>query len=73
MSERIIVNNQGIIDAFDTTSSNSTEFLDISVSPAAVVPVPAAVWLFLSAIVGLFGLSSFQARAAAKGDSVPQV
>jgi hypothetical protein len=48
----------GILITFSLTSGDSVAFTsNFDVVPVAVVPVPAAVWLFGSGLLGLFGVS----------------
>jgi len=50
--------SQGLVSSIDTPSHESTVYLDNVVISA--VPLPAAVWLFVSGITGLFGLARFK-------------
>lgn len=53
-----IDSNIGILITFSLTSGDSAAFTsNFDVVPTAVVPVPAAVWLFGSGLLGLFGVS----------------
>ncbi len=59
--ERIIF---GILDGFDLNGANAVTSFNATARGMAVVPVPAAVWLFGSGLLGLFGLARRRKHAA---------